>query len=172
LIILLLLAGLACRAISGLQPTQQPAIGLPSPTMVPLPSVTPPADAPQSSEGQPPAEATQVLPEAVATDLPFIIAGTPYGDDSYRSVKVFPGAQNVSESEDILNFTTTASAEEVMGFYLIEMEADGWEFLGGETEAEANKVLIYAKEDKLATIAITQYPEMNNLTMVILSVSQ
>ena len=149
----LLFSALACRAVSGPAPMQPPAEVRPAATMAPLPSVTSKpveplqAEASETPEMLPtvPAEATLELPDALPTDMSILPMGTPYLEDSYHGVPLMPGAQNPSEDNGTLTFTTQASVDETLKFYQDALKADGWQFLGGDVENPDSKVAIYTK---------------------------
>lgn len=176
LVLILLVSSLACRAVTGLNQTE-PTV--PS-ALAPLASVT---TAPTSLSGQeavepsPDPEAaatlTQATPrdlEAALTGIPALPMGTPFADDSYKSVPVLPGAYNATETEGALTFFSAQPAEEVLAYYQEAMPLDGWQFLGGETESQGGAVVIFTEGDKMATISIMPNPSGGNDTMVIIVV--
>ncbi len=175
---ILLFSALACRAVSGIGAAEPTVTAYPSATMRPLPTVTPkpaqdrqelasptPVTAPTES-----AEATLEVPVTLPTDMSIIPMGTPYLEDSFHGVPVMPGAQNPSEENDTLTFTTQASIDETLKFYQDALKADGWQFLGGDVETPESKMAIYTKGDRTATIAIMPNPMNPGETMVFLAV--
>ena len=185
--IAVLLSVLACRAAGGISQAEPTVTAYPSATMRPLPTITLKPAGPSGGIASPtpvppvaePTEAILELPEGLPTEmnlLPTEIAilpmGTPYLDDSFRGVPVMPGALNPSEDNDTLTFTTPASVADVLNFYQGELEADGWEYLGGDVETPESKMMIYTKGDKIATIAIMPSPTNPAETMVFIAVAQ
>jgi hypothetical protein len=178
IVIILLVSSLACRAATDLIQPESSITPAATATLAPLPTAalqpTPTSEqelAP-TADPEPDITATAELPEnldAALTEMPFLPMGTPFMDDSYKSIPIMPGAENATETEGALTFSIDQSTEDVLAFYKQAMPEDGWEYLGGNTEDSNGIVVIFTKGDKVATIAIMSNPMVAG-TMVIIAV--
>lgn len=171
LLVLFLFPALACRAATRLiQPEPTPSPTSP-PTLAPLPSPTPVGEtqpAPPTSAPPAPSPQPEATPsEAAPGDLPLPPLGTPYTDDSYRSVPIMPGAYNATEMDFSLTYFIDQPPEAVIQFYQSVMPEKGWRSLFSGMEDASGSILMYSKDDRLATITVMESPSGTGSMVVI-----
>ena len=71
-----------------------------------------------------------------------------------QGIPVFDPATNVTATDQVLNFTTTAGIDAVAQFYIDQMPKLGWSFVGDPYVADTVAKISFSKNGKIADIGI------------------
>ena len=71
-----------------------------------------------------------------------------------QGIPVFDPATNVTATDQVLNFTTTAGIDTVAQFYIDQMPKLGWSFVGDPYVADTVAKITFSTNGKIADIGI------------------
>jgi len=137
----------------------------PKPTPMPTETETDPSGSIFSNVPTNTPKTVGTVAQSSMTGLP-MPSKTPF--ETWQGIKIMPAAIAGDEITGGYYFAVDAAVEEIQGFYDSEMQSHGWDLVGVEQGTVGNKMMIFKKDDRNASISIT--PQSDGNVYVVISV--